>query len=81
MEYLYDIESDLLNEIAFSIHINRIDKLNKELHRKGEDKRASYTTLSDFVKWVPINKQYQKCIKDAKVFIRKDKIEKIINEI
>ena len=80
-EYLMDIQTDLLTEIGFCIHIEYINKQNEELHRRGKDHRASYTTLSDFIKYLPINRNYRKCMEEAKFVIRKDKIEKIINEI
>jgi len=80
-EYLFDVKSDLLTDIAFSILVNQIDKRNKELYKRGSDVRAAYTTLSDFIKFLPINEIFQKYIEEAKIIIRKDKINKIKNKI
>ena len=80
-EFLWDVETDLLNEIAFTLQINTIEELNEELYKKGKDYRASYTTLSDFIKTTPENRFYKEYIEKAKIIIRKDKLNKIIENV
>ena len=78
-KYLWNVESDLLTEVAFSLLIKETEERNKELYEQGKDVRAAYTTLREFIKMLPVNTTYQKYVKEAKFFIRKDKIDKIIN--
>ena len=72
---LWDVKTDRLNEIAFSIYVDHINKINEGLYSIGEDKRSSYQPLSDFLKYDIYNKDVY--LEDAKVLIRKEKIEKI----
>ena len=76
---LWDIKSDRLDEIAFSLFIEYIGGVNDDLHRRKKDHRASYQPMSDFLKYNHHKKDefYNK----AKIIIRKDKIEKIWKKI
>jgi hypothetical protein len=75
-----DVSNHPLYEKAFMLHIKRIKKLNEELYNYGEDKRASYMRLSDFIHHINTNpKPFKKELDDAKILLRKDKIRKITN--
>jgi len=74
---LWNIETDRLHEIAFDLLIKRTEEINNRLFLKGEDKRCAYTPLSDFIKSKYMLDNY---IPKAKIIIRTEKINKIINE-
>jgi len=79
--FLYDVETDLLTETAFSLLVKETERRNNELYERGEDKRASYSTLSYFIEYMFINERFKKYIEESKIIIRKDKLNKIINGI
>jgi hypothetical protein len=71
---LWNIETTLLNEVSYQLLINDINEINTELFLKKEDKRCSYSILSDFIK----NKSLlQKYINNANIYLRKEKIKKL----
>lgn len=77
---LWNVETDRLHEIAYEIFINDINHLNDELFKKGDDKRCSYQTLSDFLIILNHNKNsFDNVLDKANILIRKDKIDKIRN--
>ena len=73
---LWDIEVGRLEEVAYSLYIAHIEELNDHLHLSGKEYRASYSTLSDFLKY-SVNKK-EEYFEDAKILIRIDKIRKIV---
>ena len=75
---IWDVETDRLNEIAFQLHIESINRINQRLYDENKDYRASYSTLSDFIKGYVTRKD--KHIKEARIIIRKDKINRIKNK-
>jgi len=78
---LMDIETDSLTETGFVLLVDSVDKLNRKLAKRGEQKRASYTLLSDFNNYKDTNPYYKLFVEKAKIILRKEKIKKITNGI
>lgn len=78
-KYLWDIETDKLNEISFQLYLNYITSTNKRLEETGREYRASYATFSDFLKYKHPKKT--EFYSDANIIMRKNKIEKICKRI
>jgi hypothetical protein len=73
---LWDIESTKLNDIAYKLYLNHNEKFNNELYNRGKDYRSSYMTYGDF-----LNNWYSDYSKQAKIILRRDKIENIKQKI
>lgn len=74
---LWNIESTKLNDISYALYINYIKNINIELYNRNKKHRASYMTYDDFLN--RYHEHNKKFIKQAKIIIRKDKIDKLTN--
>lgn len=74
---LWDMETTKLNDIAFQLSINNVNRINIDLKKRNREIRAAYTTQKDFVKEILVNRFYQEYIKKAKIILRRYKIEKL----
>ena len=75
---LWNVETTPLNEMAYQLYLNYVDKLNFQLFLNQDDKRCSYTTLDDFLSHKRIHKEY---VDEALIIIRKHKINKICKSV
>lgn len=73
---LWNIETTPLNEMAYKLYLNYIDKLNFQLFLNQDDERATYATLDDFLSHKKIHKEY---LDKAIIISRRKKINKIKN--
>lgn len=80
-EFLWDVQSNLLTELAFALYIKHIDDQNIDLEKRGKDYGAAYLSLSVFIKYYSKSKKYSELIKEAKIILRNDKIKNITNGI
>jgi len=71
---LWNVETSLINEVAFYFYTARIVKVNKRLKKEGQDKRAGYITLDEFLNHPSLLKNY---IERSNIHLRKYKIDKI----
>ena len=74
----WDVKSTKLNDLAYKLYLINNYNLNQRLFEENQDKRSSYTTYKNFLKLKDKSEHYMGFVKEAKVLIRKDKINKII---
>ena len=70
---LWDINVNEINEKAFEIYLKYVNDFNEKASKYN--KYMSYMCLSDFKK----NLYYNEYLKEAVIYLRKEKIKKIIN--
>jgi len=75
-----DVSNKPLYEIMYYLNLKKINKMNEELCKKGSDVRAGYNTLSQFIHILNIlPESFKDELTQAKIILRKKKINRIIN--
>ena len=73
---VFDINSTILNDLAYKLYLIDQDKFNEYLELIDDDKRVAPMSFKMFLN---ADSQYTKYINKSNIIIRKDKINKIIN--
>lgn len=74
---LWDSNTTYVNKLAYKLYLKSILDINVGLAKNGRLIRSAYMPISDFIKNKYLLKKWKD---DVNIYLRKDKIEKIMNK-